>query len=71
MSWTSHERHSGGGRFYFNFLAVPCHMWDLSFPTRDQTCAPGVEAQSLNHWTTKEVPGGGDFRRSWSIVSTP
>ena len=25
---------------FFFFLAVPRGMWDLSFPTRDQTCAP-------------------------------
>ena len=31
-------------------------MWDLSFLTREQTCAPAVDVQSLNHWTTREVP---------------
>ena len=31
-------------------------MWDLSSPTQNQTCAPAVEVQSLNHWTTREVP---------------
>ena len=31
-------------------------MWDLSSLTRDRTCTPAVEAQSLNHWTTREVP---------------
>ena len=30
-------------------------MWDLSFPTRDQTHIPCIGRQSLNHWTTKEV----------------
>ena len=24
----------------FYFLALPCDMWDLSSPPRDQTCAP-------------------------------
>ena len=34
------------------FLFRP-HTWrDLSSPTRDQT-----HAWSLNHWTTREVPG--------------
>ena len=28
----------------------------LSFSTRDWTCAPAVEVQSLNHWTVSEVP---------------
>ena len=30
-------------------------MWDLSFPTRDQTRALAVEAQILNHWTRSAV----------------
>ena len=29
-------------------------MWDLSSPTRNWP--PAVVAQSLNHWTTREVP---------------
>ena len=29
-------------------------MWDLNSPTRNQTCDPCIE--SLNHWTTGEVP---------------
>ena len=35
---------------------IPCGMWDLSSPPRDQTHAPAVEAQILNHWIIKEVP---------------
>ena len=31
-------------------------MWDLSYLTMDQTMPPEVEAQILNHWTTREVP---------------
>ena len=31
-------------------------MWDLSFQTRDQTHAPAMEALSLNHWATRELP---------------
>ena len=27
------------------------------FPTREQTCVPCIGRQSLNHWTTREVPG--------------
>ena len=30
-------------------------MWDLSSPTRDQTCGPAMGAQSLNHWTTRKI----------------
>ena len=37
------------------FLAIQ-HA-DLNSPARDWTCtAPAVEAWSLNHWTTREVP---------------
>ena len=42
--------------FFFFFLAMPCSMWDLSSPTRDQTHAPCIGSVSLNHWTTREVP---------------
>ena len=44
--------------FYFYFyLAMLCGMWDLSSPTRDQTPAACIEsAESLNHWTTRQVP---------------
>ena len=31
-------------------------MWDLSPPTRDRTLTPCIGKQSLNHWTTREVP---------------
>ena len=33
-----------------------CHMWDLSFPTRDRVHTPCIGRQTLNHWTAKEVP---------------
>ena len=36
----------------------PQGMWDLSFWTRDWTCTPCIGRQSLNHWTTREVPVG-------------
>ena len=31
-------------------------MWDLSFPTRDQTRTPCIGRRSLNHCITREVP---------------
>ena len=31
--------------FFFFFLAAPCGMWDLSFPTRDRTCAPCIGSE--------------------------
>ena len=34
---------------------LPQGMWDLSSPTRDQTCVPCIPRQILNRWTTKEV----------------
>ena len=30
-------------------------MWGLSSSTRDQTCPPALEVQSIKHWTTREV----------------
>ena len=42
--------------FFFFFLAKLHSMFDLSSPTRDQTCAPCIGSWSLNHWTTKKAP---------------
>lgn len=35
---------------FFFFLALPRVVWDLNSPNRDQTVAPALEAQGLNHW---------------------
>ena len=35
---------------------LPHSMWDLSFPTRDQTHVPYIGKWILNHWTTRESP---------------
>ena len=43
--------------FLFYVLGFsPWGMWDLSSPTRDWTATPFIGRQSLNHWTTREVP---------------
>ena len=34
----------------------PQGLWDLIFPTRDQTYTPCLGRWSLNPWTTREVP---------------
>ena len=35
---------------------MPCSMEDLSSPSRGiEPVIPAVEAQSLNHWTTREL----------------
>ena len=39
--------------FSIHLLAIPHGMWDLSFPASVRTCAPEVEAQSLNTGLTK------------------
>ena len=51
------------------FLAAPHGMWDLSFPTRDWTSAPALEAQSLNHWTAREVPIKPFFKALKALLS--
>ena len=38
------------------FMFWPRGMYNLSSPTRDQTCFLCIGRQSLNHWTTREVP---------------
>ena len=35
---------------------LPLGTWDLSSKIRDWTHAPCIGKQSLNHWTTREVP---------------
>ena len=42
----------------FFFCLWPCHMACrvLVSPTGIEAVPPAVEAQSLNHWTTREVP---------------
>ena len=42
--------------FYVLILGGLQGMWDLSSLTRDQTCTPCLGRQSLNHWTTRELP---------------
>ena len=39
----------------FGFFS-PRGMWDLSFPTRDQTHTPYFGRRILNYWTAREVP---------------
>ena len=50
LYWTCYNIGSG---LCFHFSQG---MWDLSSPTRDRTCTPCSGRQSLNHWTTREVP---------------
>ena len=38
-------------------------MWDLSFPTKDQTHILCIGRRILNHWTTREVPTSNCKRR--------
>ena len=40
---------------YFNFLAVPHHVWDLRAWPGIEPTSPALEAQSLNPRTTREV----------------
>ena len=45
----------GNHKFVFLFGHATRHA-DPSSPTRDQTCVPALEMQTLNHWTPREVP---------------
>ena len=58
---------------YFLFFSV-CAVWDLSSPTRDETCALCIGNASFNHWTTWEVPALFPLKfHSWllSLASSP
>ena len=37
------------------FLAAPCSMWDLSSQSGIEPMPPALEAQTLTHWTAREV----------------
>ena len=39
----------------FIFLAAPYGMWDINSLSKNKIHALTVEAQSLNHWTTRNV----------------
>ena len=58
--------------FMFTYiLATSCGLWDLSSSTTDQTHAPAVGTQSLNHWTPREVPASvyldGTETKCWNL----
>ena len=40
---------------YFFGGASPCSVWDLSSQTGIKPMSPALEAQNLNHWTSREV----------------
>ena len=46
----------------------PRGMWDLSSPTTDQTCTLCIGRQSLNHWTTREVPKFINFKPKLKLM---
>ena len=50
------EAHVINTQFFFFFLAVLHGMWDLSSQPEMESTLPALEAQSLNHWTAREVP---------------
>ena len=55
ISWAPAVKH-----YYFIlllFLVMPVGLQNLSFPTRNQTRTPAVEAQNPNHQTTRELLG--------------
>ena len=45
--------------FFFNIYFCDCsthYSWDLGSPARDKPSPPALQVQSLNHWTSWEVP---------------
>ena len=45
----------------FSFLAMLCSMWILLPQPGIEPTPPALEVQSLNHWTTREVPSAEEF----------
>ena len=49
-------------KFFFSIL-------NLRSLTGDRTCAPALEAWSLNYWTAREVPAVGHFHIFFGAIS--
>ena len=49
------DRAEGSFKKKIFILATPQGIWDLSSP-EIESVPPAVEAQSPNHWTTREFP---------------
>ena len=43
-------------------------MWDHSSLTRDRTSTPCIGRQSLNHWTTREVPSNFNMKEQHTVM---
>lgn len=53
---------------FFFFFAVPLSMWDLSFPTKDQThvpCSGSTESQLLDHQRISKSLSFNLFSQHW------
>ena len=53
--------------YFLGFLTVLRGLQNLSSPTGIEPMPPAVEAQSLKHWTTREVPAPGPFRQKFCL----
>ena len=45
-------------RLHNAWASLPQDIWEISSPTRNQTCVLCIGRQILNQWTTREVPPG-------------
>ena len=61
-----------GGSQFFLFWAALQGMWDLISLTRDGNHIPSSGRWSLNHWTTRKVPGRSFLRiRMFMYIKSP
>ena len=51
--WCLFDEHEA---IFFFFLAMLCGLWDPGPWSGIEPMSPALEAWSLNHWTTREVP---------------
>ena len=51
----------------FGLVFLAPSLWDLSCPTRDQTCILWIGKWNLNHWTTREVPLQTCLNMKWFV----
>ena len=55
-TWSLSLRPAGFSLVVARGLQLPCGMWDLSYPTGDQTCGPALKGGFSTTETTREVP---------------
>ena len=58
-------------RVYFVLGFWTQSMWDLNFPTKNQTCGPCIGRQNPNHWAIRDILPSGSLPAALVPISVP